>query len=1768
MSSIEKSAYRGSWKLNQRPVVKYTPDALVFLNGETSLPGCSVCRGRIEVQRFITQLSVDAGTDTLSHTASISMSVPKTQGQQLGIDGHFKIHPGLEVNIYMRGWFPLRGTFSGFTREEFVGSDEDDPEDPSKWVSYPYYPVFHGMITGVDGPSYSDGSYTVNFSCSSLLHFWQYVNISTSAANLAQKPTNDPSRPTLFGHTFNNMHPFGIMYTLYRDVAGAAAGVEFALSGQSNVDASAGGLAAAASDGGRQLYDNVALYWEQRFKTRIQNLRMYGVNGRLFNSAQQAYLGSASNRDLQNLLPSTQYGDPKGQRPEIDPFSSNFSIAKALGLADGGMDVTFASFATEGTDLASLNLLDMFAFTQAVAEVGTVNLWETTYQTKIDIANAVCEITGYEFYQDVDGDLVFKPPFYNLDTSSNRYYRLEDTDIISFSQNEKEPQATYINVRGTWFKGWTDIVPNDGATAKRSVYVDYKLVARFGWRQASLDISYTTDPRMLFYIGMARMDLLNIDVHSAQCTIPIRPELRPGYPVYVPYLDSYFYITQLSHSFSFGGQCTTSLTLTCRRSKFYAPGFLEKPNPGESAISKIRLDRTDLPPRPLEVYDKGSNTFRIVGFPNVVMALDPTKANPSFFPVGAGIDYLGSIEDVRILFNALREDIANLSPAVLQVAPFYVDSDKKIKPQVPTEEIRYRLQTGPNPEDYIEFGLDDLIAGFSDLQSLRNRVQSYEQELGQKKAEIAAAIERDNKFVTVERLKEGNQSTNSQIDQLRVEENVLARQVDFEKANLDLYQGAEGGNRNILIQLLKALQTHRGNPARRKLDESGGDVAASYFEALMHLKSQYLAEALPGRYRYYSSAHPDPSMQGQPILIWDDGERPPPKPQIPVTKGTSTKGSPLRSKTRSALRKLADAFHSAIEVAYSIPGWSTFALAYMKEESGFSTTSSNKKLGVDVVGLVGGTATKNIKQERATRVSEQYKKEFAKNPYINDPAHWGELGAAGWYQMLATSAMSGFKGTKGSKNATMDPQTAQTDPTYATAAWAAIVRRTLDSEQWKSLPAGDRTWLNLRRAVGGLNLITAAIKKGYASKKWSVDEARAFLVDDSGKNAKLRFRDPKTGEKLDRQEVKSLGLNQAGRFLRGLINGPGLSLEAGVAFMNSIVPEASLRSLPGSNADSIVNLLSGVSSSDAPPVAPPTSPKTTDTLPEVTALPSIKTQDITIPPRDVVQFKTTVSRPSPKIRYPEVEIHLGKCSKGINIAQGPGYPPKPITTDQIQTLSFARFSANKFSEVIGNSVSSGKLTLDAQALFTRLSNAFMGSLQALQDPTTQTPSDLFKGPYDAYKAGIEAVEIPSFSQGAQTGTTKLNIPTFEDAIPSPPVPSALESVFSGNAVPLATTPIQQISLLPGYGSPGTATADGQGLQATVEKLASGYTQAIVSVIAAGFTISKQEIAEPATGKQQRQGVIAEAYNSIMEAAGGEGSVLSVGQDTQESKTFYPGKIERPIHVPVFPISDEKGYEHYGVYRYGRGLSVDPGGSFEMVHNSNDPFVNVTAQTAEQFLQALTTVKTTQAFAAPLKGISNAAQDAVREAGSILSRTLSGEAEEPQIGPEVPQALLESKGFQQASAEEIQRVAEELAKTPQGQEALYELLTSNGDDPNLIQTSAWDISDTQFARQYSNFAANYALSGSFKTTIANVAYALSDITSHIHAADGTSCVCRGSLSDVLLEAYSRTDFVAVEGVDPENPGDAYSSELFVEVEKGHATEITSISTPGGNRPVKT
>lgn len=585
--TLQDRPYAGNWIPNARSIVEWTPDCLVYINGDTALPGCSQCNHKIDLQPFITNVSVESGVDPSAASATISFSIPKHYGDSLRRDGASLLCPGLEVHVYFRGYFPVTN---------LIHSTVVQGVDLSQLPQYPYYPVFHGVVTAADEQE-SGGYITGSLTCNSMLHFWQYINMCTSGSLLGVRPLNSHNNVTLRGNNFNGMSPFSIIYSLYMDVAGAAGSIGFALQQTTNV-------ANRSEVPGMSMYSLSTRYWERRFSQGMYGLKMYGVSGRLFNAFEQAHFARgtrstvASRADAQRVHPR-------------DPFY--IPVEDLAFLAHGS-----------GEHGSTVRVDQMHAFVDDVSQWGSVNLFESTYESKLDVANQAALVCGYEFFQDPDGDLVFKPPLYNLNTRDSRIYVLEPSDIISVGYNSKEPEATYMTCKGSTFRNLAGL-GLDNEWGVQGTFIDYRLVGKFGWRPATMESAFYSDSRSAFYAAAARLAVVNAGINSCTVTIPLRPELRPGFPVYIKGIDCYYYLQSFSHSFTFGGQCTTSLQLVARRAKFHAPG-----DPSQEGLSAINLGNTLLPPKPLKTIGTDSAP-KLVGFPNVVMALDPEAINPLHF---------------------------------------------------------------------------------------------------------------------------------------------------------------------------------------------------------------------------------------------------------------------------------------------------------------------------------------------------------------------------------------------------------------------------------------------------------------------------------------------------------------------------------------------------------------------------------------------------------------------------------------------------------------------------------------------------------------------------------------------------------------------------------------------------------------------------------------------------------------------------------------------------------------------------------------------------------------------------------------------------------------------------------------------------------------------------------------------------------------------------------------------------------------------------------
>jgi len=861
--------YIGSWRLNQTKLVQHSPDCLVYFNGDTAVPGCPSCNGRIELQKYIIQVSVESGVDAGAASANISLAVPMHTAEGMGRDGQYLLRVGLEVHIYMRGYFPVQGQYEGIEIEEDVGN-----LDISQIMTYPYYHVFHGITTNVD-VSKQGGIQSITVQCNSMMYFWQYVNISQNASVFANAPTNSKLDQNFVGHQYTGWTPYSIIYTLFQDIAGAASGVGTALSNKSNIDAN-------STVRDESLFSLNLEYWKRRFQTKMIRLRMHGGSGKLFTTAQAAFLGRLDGEQVRKILKhpfKTKTSASDTTKFDIYSASHSLGLTKSTFQPGTGKPITVPNLdmIQEGDSAyeegikedarAEINMAELEPYAQKAGELGQVNYWESTYQSKLDVAQQVCQTTGYEFYQDVDGDFVFKPPLYNLDTSSSRVYRIEEIDVISISEHNKEPACTYIKFTGGNFQNY-QVGGLEGEWGTRGQYIDYRLVAQFGWREETFESTYHNNERTMFYAAINRMDILNAPTRSAEISIPLRPEIRPGFPVYVAGIDCFYYLQNMSHSWTFGGSCTTNLNLVAKRPKFYAPGHSRK-----RGIDAIDLSQVYLPRKPLKVLDEDGNP-RLSGFPNVVMALNPAGINPLHFITGADLKLLSNPLVVRNLIKiALLQNLLKIDPeGTEENGPYLLqtDEDATLSLDISGSETREDPSTtaGPDREQGpIKLDFQTFAAGANLVTSLKEQrasvSKSYEKVILELKSQLQDLISKRGQ------LEANGENTDNLDDQIINKKQQLSEIEDkIKEAEASLQK--EYLNNPMIAGLMELFEKLSLSYLGNNSDYPDANSTASYLNMLSDKKAAFTNALLPGAYQYFSCSHPDKRYQGPGVLSSDE----------------------------------------------------------------------------------------------------------------------------------------------------------------------------------------------------------------------------------------------------------------------------------------------------------------------------------------------------------------------------------------------------------------------------------------------------------------------------------------------------------------------------------------------------------------------------------------------------------------------------------------------------------------------------------------------------------------------------------------------------------------------------------------------------------------------------------------------------------------------------------------------------------------------------------
>jgi len=541
----------------QKPVTRLAPDAFLLLNEQPYLLNGEV---KVYFNNDIQNINIQGSIDAPPAHASFTLIVPRANESKYFKDGKLIIQNMMEVRIFLKGRYHVVG------------------EDGSIEVPPPLQ-QFHGVIVSV-ADDYSGDQHTINISCKDMLYWMQITKMNARPSVLTAQSTGALVTP--LKSVFQRTPPKKIIKFL----------VDYAFGGARKTPDGATISAAFVPEtfnnsvsftmGYRNTPFNVPKrefvkieenavqnYWKDRFKLTVDQTVDTNIIDLLIYSFSSDKVVNEQKKNVQNPLDNRDGTEGAAVRAQAETTPYVNDSANAIFKVQNVINQKVAN--ATGKSLSEQrveNVLDdLIEKAHPYGEISSIDTISSEYSSLLDMAIYVKDYIGYEFYMALDGQVLFKPPFFNLDVKPYRPFVIKDEDVISFSFTESDDVFTVFAVRGNI----SDQVRTDTHVQQMGVAMDAMLARQYGLRVQQSDLQMVANLRgksqadVLAVYAQNEMDRHNARRFQGSITIMGTPEVKLGYPVYIESRDCYGYVTSIQHSFSFGSSFQTTLTVEALR---------------------------------------------------------------------------------------------------------------------------------------------------------------------------------------------------------------------------------------------------------------------------------------------------------------------------------------------------------------------------------------------------------------------------------------------------------------------------------------------------------------------------------------------------------------------------------------------------------------------------------------------------------------------------------------------------------------------------------------------------------------------------------------------------------------------------------------------------------------------------------------------------------------------------------------------------------------------------------------------------------------------------------------------------------------------------------------------------------------------------------------------------------------------------------------------------------------------------------------------------
>ena len=303
----------------------------------------------------------------------------------------------------------------------------------------------------------------------------------------------------------------------------------------------------------------------------IDSETLAAQNAKLPNNVFSRSYASKWSPKLLNLQKSVRlYGLAKDDLRSIEKFVSKDPSGKNAGLS-GSERLSADVYSKDEVERPQM-IVDSKMISDFLPNytLGSIELLQSQITSRLARIQAMVECIGWEGYQDLDGSVVIKPPLYNLDcTLTDRDgpnpFVINLPEVIgteSEVEDESQVRLTRSTVHG--LLGSTPVIENCDNLVPHTTFFDPGLIRQFGIRsEPSKQVRFlANNANALYAYAVSEMTKINKRWRTYTVTIPMRPELRVGFPIYIPHLDIYAYLENISWNYQRGGTCTMTLSGT------------------------------------------------------------------------------------------------------------------------------------------------------------------------------------------------------------------------------------------------------------------------------------------------------------------------------------------------------------------------------------------------------------------------------------------------------------------------------------------------------------------------------------------------------------------------------------------------------------------------------------------------------------------------------------------------------------------------------------------------------------------------------------------------------------------------------------------------------------------------------------------------------------------------------------------------------------------------------------------------------------------------------------------------------------------------------------------------------------------------------------------------------------------------------------------------------------------------------------------------------